>query len=102
MIGADGRGPRRVWPARRQSEDDAIEVEFPSSASWSPDGRVIAFVRGSIVDPYNGAVWAIRPNGTGLRVLTPTLPNCRRCFKNLYFDDIAWQPLHRAADVAVP
>ncbi|POM23451.1 Serine/threonine-protein kinase AfsK [Actinomadura rubteroloni] len=59
VMNADGTGGHRVTTG----------TENESDPSWSPDGRWLAYVRGPFTDPV---VRAIRADGTGDRVLTPT------------------------------
>jgi len=59
VISSDGSADRRLTSTRNLSE---------GAPSWSPDGRWIAYGR---VDHYgnNSQVLALRPDGSGLRVL---------------------------------
>jgi Tol biopolymer transport system component len=77
VINADGTGLRKIW--------HSDEGEVPAAATWSPDGRSIAFIK-DFQDGYTGWVYAVRPNGQGLRVLI-RVPN------DLNADDLAWQRL---------
>jgi predicted Ser/Thr protein kinase len=52
VIGADGRGDRRL------TDDPEHEMD----PNWSPDGRWIAFARGAVETPR---LWAIRADGSG-------------------------------------
>jgi TolB protein len=53
VVGADGTGLRRLTATPRAAE---------RSPSWSPDGSTIAYER-------DGALWTMRPDGTGARRL---------------------------------
>ena len=66
LIGTDGHGLRQLTPR-------SLGVGEP--VAWSPDGQWIAFRAFTLDEPQDleneGAVFAIRPNGTGLhQVLT--------------------------------
>lgn len=63
VMNADGTGVRKLTHPPRGTED--------INADWSPDGSRIVFARA----PSSGvhSIWVVRPNGTGLRRLTP---NC--------------------------
>jgi Tol biopolymer transport system component len=52
-----------------------FDNESVGSPAWSPNGRTIAFERGTAqgVVTEDAHVWTVRPNGTGLRQLTPLL-----------------------------
>lgn len=58
-VGLDGSSPTRLTSASESNEQP----------SWSPDGREIAFVSDR---SGNRDLWAIRPDGTGLRQITDT------------------------------
>jgi polyisoprenoid-binding protein YceI len=66
VVGADGRGLRRVC------RDDAAEVD----PAWSPDGRRIAYSR---AEPFQfsppPSIHVIRPDGSGRRDLIPGQPS---------------------------
>jgi Tol biopolymer transport system component len=57
VVNADGTGRRRL-------------VRNGTEPAWSPDGRLIAFLR-DVSDRYS-TVYVVRPDGTGLRRLSPT------------------------------
>lgn len=57
-IGADGSGLRRLTPSG--SDIDSYQ--------WSPDGRRIAYLDG------RGALWFVRPDGTGRELLAASSP----------------------------
>jgi len=62
VMNADGSGQRRLTGGRNADNDPR----------WSPDGRWIAFTRGTSCTD-NGCkldIWLIRPDGTGARPLT--------------------------------
>jgi TolB protein len=62
IMNANGSGQRRLTSGRSVDNDPR----------WSPDGRWIAFTRGTACTS-NGCrldIWLIRPNGTGARPLT--------------------------------
>jgi TolB protein len=51
-----------------------FDNELSGAPAWSPNGRTIAFNRTTIqggVVSEDAHVWKVRPNGTGLRQLTP-------------------------------
>ncbi len=52
------------------------------SLDWSPDGRLIAFVRGDL-DDLGSSIYVVRPDGTGERRLSLLTP----------VDHPSWQPL---------
>jgi len=85
-IRADGTGLRKLW----ESHDSNSEYAGAFSPSWSPDGQWVAFVKE--IDPIlSGPVYAVRPDGSGRRMLTFRPPDCRFCAGDLNFDSIAWQ-----------
>jgi Tol biopolymer transport system component len=49
-----------------------FENELSGAPAWSPNGRTIAFSR-TTQGTDETHVWTVRPNGTGLRQLTPLL-----------------------------
>jgi Tol biopolymer transport system component len=58
--------------------------------AWSPNGRTIAFTR-YIQGTADAHVWTVRPNGTGLRQLTPLLA----------FQPPSWSPDGRRLAVTI-
>lgn len=86
VINADGTGLTKVWPAMTPSGD----YEGAVSPVWSPDGRWIAFVK-DIGSGFTGWVYAVSPDGKGLRVLMRRYPICRFCRSELNYGDLAWQ-----------
>jgi Tol biopolymer transport system component len=52
-----------------------FDNEWIGLPAWSPNGRTIAFERGTAqgVVTEDAHVWTVRPNGSGLRQLTPLL-----------------------------
>lgn len=60
----DGRGARRL----SQPGIDGTYEDY--QAHWAPDGTYIQFLR-IRNEPSNSAVFRMRPNGTGVRQLTP-------------------------------
>jgi Tol biopolymer transport system component len=87
VINSDGSGLRRIWPRGAVIEGTGPVAHAPA---WSPDGRRIAFVKGD--DLFTGSIYSIRPNGRGLRLLSPSPANCRTCVRDLMFNDLSWQP----------
>jgi Tol biopolymer transport system component len=78
---------------RKLAEFDNYSVDYwgASSPTWSPDGRWIAFIKGS-EPPYTGHVYAVRPSGGPLRLLIPMLADCGPCFGSPNFGALDWQP----------
>jgi TolB protein len=69
VMNANGTGLFNV--TARTSED--------WSPSWSPNGKEIAF-DSKPADPEGLDIWAVRPDGTGLRQLTPTVDTVNEGF----------------------
>jgi Tol biopolymer transport system component len=85
-IRADGTGLRELW----ESHDPNGQFAGAFSPSWSPDGQWVAFIKE--FDPiFSGPVYAVRPDGSGRRLLMFRPPDCRFCAGDLNFDSIAWQ-----------
>lgn len=60
-----------IWVMDSDGSGAAPVTTLPGnewSPDWSPDGSEIAFARSG------GAIWAIRPDGTGLRQITAEVP----------------------------
>jgi Tol biopolymer transport system component len=89
-IHADGTGLRKVWePKDRYSSTGGV-----NSPVWSPDGRWIAFIRSS--EPLaTGSVLAVRPSGSGFRLIMRPIEDCRRCSYDPYLGGLSWQALRR-------
>ena len=64
VMNADGTGVRKLTHPPSGTED--------TNADWSPDGSRIVFARA----PSSGvhSIWVVKPDGTGLRRLTPNCP----------------------------
>ena len=64
VMNADGTGVRKLTHPPSGTED--------VNADWSPDGSRIVFARA----PSSGvhSIWVVKPDGTGLRRLTPNCP----------------------------
>ncbi|MXY34598.1 MAG: hypothetical protein F4Y60_11035 [Boseongicola sp. SB0664_bin_43] len=60
VMGADGSAPTNI------TQHDA----WDSSPAWSPDGRRIAFVSDRNGDRYNGDIFLMNADGTGVEQLT--------------------------------
>ncbi len=60
VMGADGSAPTNI------TQHDA----WDSSPAWSPDGRQIAFVSDRNGDRYNGDIFLMNADGTGVEQLT--------------------------------
>jgi Tol biopolymer transport system component len=65
VIDADGSNRRRLTEDDPESEYGPTD-QYPA---WSPDGRLIAFESYRRGDDWH--IWVMRPNGAGLRRLTP-------------------------------
>jgi Tol biopolymer transport system component len=64
VMNADGSGVRKLTHPPAGTED--------TNADWSPDGSRIVFARAPSVGAHS--IWTVRPDGTGLRRLTPPCP----------------------------
>jgi Tol biopolymer transport system component len=63
LVDVDGSGPARVLGEQKAGVSE-------ESAAWSPDGKLIAFIRVN-EDASNGnEIWLIRPDGSGRRRIT--------------------------------
>ena len=60
VVNADGTGLRRITP---------FGLGARNGATWSPDGRLIAFNL-RFIDSPGSQVWVVHPDGTGLKELT--------------------------------
>ena len=60
VVNADGTGLRRITP---------FGLGARNGATWSPDGRLIAFNL-RFLDSPGSQIWVVHPDGTGLRELT--------------------------------
>jgi Tol biopolymer transport system component len=75
-IRRDGAGRRRLTapPSRAETCDfsGGESSDYEGEPDWSPDGRLIAFVRhcGSGETSEDDEIYVIRPDGTGLRRVT--------------------------------
>jgi TolB protein len=67
LIASDGTNDRRIWTHAGASE--AIGI---NELAWRPDGKELAFSSGhdAILSLYHADIYAIKPDGTGLRKLT--------------------------------
>jgi Tol biopolymer transport system component len=68
IVGADGRGLRRVTPWAMDAGD---------GADWSPDGTRILFRSPESEDFLDSNLFTIRPDGTDLRQITHIAPTTR-------------------------
>jgi hypothetical protein len=68
MIEADGTGDRRLW----QVPHPEVKTAGLHFLDWKPDGTELAFTSGheDYCSIYNYDVYAIRPDGSGLRRVT--------------------------------
>ena len=74
LIAADGTDPRVL----------SLPIAV-TRASWSPDGKHIAFSSGD-------GIWIVNANGTGLRPLTSNCTTNGRCTPAGSFDFPSWSP----------
>ncbi len=67
LIAPDGTNDRRIWTNAGASQ--AIGI---NELAWRPDGKELAFSSGhdAIFSLYHADIYAIKPDGTGLRKLT--------------------------------
>jgi hypothetical protein len=67
LVGADGTNDRRLW-----THPDLTEAIGIYGVAWRPDGKELAFSSGhaAAYSLYHADIYAIRPDGTGLRKLT--------------------------------
>jgi Tol biopolymer transport system component len=90
-IHADGTSLRKIWEFEDQYAGRFAGV---SSPVWSPDGRWIAFI--ATFDPITtGSVFAIRPRGSGLRLIMRPIKDCLPCSYDPYLGGLSWQALRR-------
>lgn len=88
-VGALGQNPHGIVPCPGPGElASCVGVSNPS---WSPDGQWIAFemARGPFVNgnPTDDTIWAVHPDGTGLRQIThPT------GFQQSFDNNPQWSP----------
>ena len=68
VIGADGKGLRRVTPYKIKAGD---------GPDWSPDGSQILFRSPENEDFLNDDIWTIHPDGRGLRRITHAGPQTK-------------------------
>jgi Tol biopolymer transport system component len=88
-VNADGTDPQRIYGT-------PLDIDaYAPAATWSPDGRMIAFAvqtddstSGTVV--INGGTFVVNADGTGLKLLTPTIPTT---YGNPFFSYLSWQPL---------
>jgi dipeptidyl aminopeptidase/acylaminoacyl peptidase len=68
IMDADGSHARRI-----------VMPIWPCWFAWAPDGKEIAIV--GAVGPWQGAVgvWSVRPDGTGVRALSPNCDDTGAC-----------------------
>jgi TolB protein len=67
LIAPDGTNDRRIWTHARATETIGI-----NQLAWRPDGKELAFSSGhdAIVSLFHADIYAVKPDGTGLRKLT--------------------------------
>src|ERR671914_387704 len=84
VMNADGSELRKLWSPKE-------EYGYPLSPTWSPDGRVIAFLEGG--SPFAGPIRAVTPRGQALAPIKLRLSGCRRCSRDINYSALSWQPL---------
>jgi Tol biopolymer transport system component len=90
-IHENGTGLRKIWEFEDQYAGRFAGV---SSPIWSPDGRWIAFI--ATFDPITtGSVFAIRPRGSGLRLIMRPIKDCLPCSYDPYLGGLSWRALRR-------
>ncbi len=69
VISPSGAGDRRLW-----THADAKPMMGINQLAWRPDGKELAFSSGhdSLFSRYHADIYAVRPDGKGLRKLTNT------------------------------
>ncbi|HWS56198.1 MAG TPA: hypothetical protein VN228_18805 [Pyrinomonadaceae bacterium] len=67
LVEADGSNDRRLW-----THPLATEAAGLYDLAWRPDGEELAFSSGhhGVVSLYHADIYAVRPDGTGLRKIT--------------------------------
>ena len=67
LVEADGSNDRRLW-----THPDALENMGVHDLAWRPDGEELAFSSShrAVASLYHADLYAVRPDGTGLRKLT--------------------------------
>jgi hypothetical protein len=67
LVEADGSNDRRLW-----THPDALKDAGVYDLAWRPDGQELAFSSGhrAVASLYHADLYAVRPDGTGLRKLT--------------------------------
>jgi TolB protein len=69
LVEPDGTGDRRIWTLPRP---ELAATQGVTGVAWRPDGEEIAFSSGheAVQSLYQSDLYAIRPDGTGLRKIT--------------------------------
>src|SRR5918992_357699 len=92
VMNADGSELRKLWSPKE-------EYGYPLSPTWSPDGRVIAFLEGG--SPFAGPIRAVTPRGQALAPTPAAVEGVRQPLCDLWVGrrpvSARWARLNRAA-----
>jgi Tol biopolymer transport system component len=81
VVRIDGSGLRRLTP---------FALEVAVKQDWAPDGRLLVLSDHADAEDLPSNVATIRPDGTGMRVLTDLRDPAQRAFVGGYSPDGAW------------
>jgi Tol biopolymer transport system component len=88
-------GDNRLWWATLTAPALTKSVPVPGdvvSFSWSPDGRWLAVNTAQVTPTAWWGVWAVRPDGIGLRALSPNCGPGPTCTGGSVYTSVSWSP----------
>jgi Tol biopolymer transport system component len=88
-------GDNRLWWSTLTVPAVAKPVPVPGSvieSSWSPDGRWLAVNTNQVSPTPWWGVWVVRPDGTGLRPISPNCGPGLTCTAGIIYTGAAWSP----------